>query len=72
MATLIKRGDKYFKKKKTFMNEAVKMGMEVESKEHPEFDEKTIKQLVQDHLKEDPEYYEEEEKDEEEEETEEK
>ena len=54
---IIKRGEKFFIKKKNANSEAVKVGIQCEMEEHPTIDEATAKTLVMDHLKEDAQYY---------------
>ena len=54
---LIKKGEKYFIKKKVANGAAMAKGIECESEEHPTMDPEAVKTLVQDHLKEDPQFY---------------
>lgn len=54
---IIKRGEKFFIKKKNANSEATKVGIECETKEHPTMPPEAIKILVADHLREDPKYY---------------
>jgi hypothetical protein len=61
MAKLIKREDKYFIQKKAkeehSPEECLKVGIATEAKEHPSLDPKTIEQIAQDHIDNDPNYY---------------
>jgi hypothetical protein len=56
---IVKRGEKYFIKKKVANSEAMQSGIECETSEHPTMSPDQIKILVKDHLKEDPKYYDE-------------
>jgi hypothetical protein len=59
MAKLIKKGKKYFIKKKVAQSSAMTVGIQCETEEHPSMNPDQIRILVQDHLKEDPHYYDE-------------
>ena len=59
MSKIVKRGEKYFIKKKVANGEAMQAGVECETSEHPTMSPDQIKILVKDHLKEDPKYYDE-------------
>ena len=60
------------KEEKKIDEKCIKKGIEIESKEHPSLDKKTISTLVMDHLKEDEKYYDEYEDEDEDEKEEEK